>query len=179
MSDQEIHEFDVATGEQMQDLLPADRFDRLVLHPDRVPPELQDLIPLAERWGVSCDVTRHQVAELATDDELTTISNALRGRHDAIEDFLYSFDIGQYSDESACFQALLVFELEECDGPGIRGELEYRLRKYGEDPTLENRGRLLEAYNERLKIATAGRYLKHYEGVLREAELALGITPGA
>src|SRR6185369_4008066 len=101
-----------------------------VLDSEVVPPHLRDLIPLAERWGVSCDVTRHDVAEKASKRELESLAAALAGRHDDIVDWLYSFEDTDPPREAAVFQAMLVLELEECDGPGIPGLLKWAYRKH-------------------------------------------------
>ncbi len=82
------------------------------LRGEQVPPHLRDLIPLAERWGIGCDITRHDAGEKATSEELTDLASRLRGRHHSVEDWLYElFETGDtMSNEAAAFQSLLVFE---------------------------------------------------------------------
>ena len=53
--------------------------------------ELHDLIQLAaRRWGISCDVTRHDAAEKASAAELAEVGQLLQGRHPQIYRWLYS-----------------------------------------------------------------------------------------
>ena len=109
----------------------------------QVPPELHDLIPLAARWGITCDITRHDAGEKASREELAEVAALLRGRHKQIYSWLYS-DNGN-SGEAVTFQALLVFEMEEADGPGIPGLLDWRIQEFKEQPNEATRGKLREA----------------------------------
>jgi hypothetical protein len=112
-----------------------------------VPEELHDLIPLARRWGISCDVTRHDAAEKASAAELAEVAQLLQGRHPQIYRWLYSRGKSK-SEEARAFQALLVFEMEEANGPGIPSLLKWRIREFKRDPSEENRGLLRDAYDE-------------------------------
>jgi hypothetical protein len=135
-----------------------------------VPEHIRDLIPLAERWGITCDVTRHDVAAKATDEELANLARRLQGRHDDIVDFLYSADVGGSESEKAVFQAMLILELEECDGPGIPGLLEWAMRRHQASLTGETRSRLSEAYSQMSRLGFA-----HLENDLVAARELLGI----
>ena len=174
MSGEKLKELDVATGAEMRRLLPHDRLRRQVLRPSMVPEPLRDLIPTAERWGVTCDVTRHEVAEHATEAELQEIREALKGRHAAIHDFLYSDQQDDRVPEVSAFQALLVFELEECEGPGIPGELEYWLSKHQQNASPMHRERVESAYHARMAFLTRPSDRKFYEAQLSEAERIIG-----
>jgi len=127
----------------------AENWKPPVLRQDVVPPNLHDLIPLAGRFGVTCDVTRHDVAAKATDAELDALKEELRGRHEEIWDFLYSIPDGaEIPTEVSAFQALLVFELEERQGRGIPGSLTYWLGKCRREPIPEHSRRLAQACEE-------------------------------
>ena len=74
------------------------------LRRDRVPPDLVDLIPLAETWGISDDVLRDEMQERATTAEKQAMGDALKSRHARITAWLDSFPQGQpMSDEAAAF----------------------------------------------------------------------------
>ena len=112
-----------------------------------VPAHLQNLIPLAERWGVTCDVTRHDVAAKASEQELKHFSEALDPQRDDIIDWLYSFEGVPQPHEAAVFQAMLILEAEECSGPGIPGYFTWAFRKHSASPEPETLRRLRAAYH--------------------------------
>src|SRR5438045_386950 len=111
-------EFTIGPGSELKERFgwTAEKRRPEVLDSDVVPPHLRDLVPLAERWGVTCDVTRHDVAAKSSTEELKGFKVALAGRHDDIVDWLYSFEGTDRPREAAVFQAMLVLELEECGG---------------------------------------------------------------
>ncbi|MGE6333727.1 hypothetical protein [Stenotrophomonas sp. NPDC077659] len=79
------------------------------LYRDRVPPDLADLIPLAEKWGISDDVLRDEMQERATAAEKQAMGDALKDRHARITAWLDSFPQGQpMSDEAAAFMYMQV-----------------------------------------------------------------------
>jgi hypothetical protein len=133
----------------------------------QVPPELHDLIPLAARWGITCDITRHDAGEKASREELDEVAEMLKGRHKQIYSWLYS-DKGN-SVEASTFSALLVFEMEEADGPGIPGLLDWRLQEYKESPDSANRQKLREAIET---VRSWGRSLG-FRPLIKEAESIL------
>jgi hypothetical protein len=118
------------------------------LDPAIVPKELHDLIPLAARWGISCDITRHDAGEKASAEELADVGRLLKGRHDQIYDFLYADHRNEIPDEASAFQYLLVFEMEEAGGPGIPGLLDYRIRKFKMSPNAITKQALRRACDE-------------------------------
>ena len=141
-----------------------------------IPPSLRDLVPLVEKWGRVADTTRHAAAESATNSELRKVSEALAGRHREIEDWLYSFDQGEpLTDEAAAFQSLVLFELEECGGPGLRGWLEYSVAVAQEEPSAANLKRLGQAYRYTQRSAQALGDHKVWGEQLRAAEKLLGL----
>ncbi|ACF53306.1 hypothetical protein D7U98_04305 [Stenotrophomonas maltophilia] len=78
--------------------------DPIHLRRDRVPPDLVDLIPLAEKWGIGDDLLRDEMQERATDAEKRAMADALKHRHARITAWLDSFPKGQpMTDEAAAF----------------------------------------------------------------------------
>ncbi|WP_414493840.1 hypothetical protein [Stenotrophomonas maltophilia] len=71
------------------------------LRRDRVPPDLVDLIPFAEKWGIGDDVLRSEMQERATEAEKQEMADALMGRHARITVWLDSFPQGQPMPEEA------------------------------------------------------------------------------
>jgi hypothetical protein len=170
MSDEDDGRFTMGPADEMQRRFgwTAENWQPPVLRADVVPGELRDLVPLAQRWGVTCDVTRHDVAAKASDADLAALTQALSGRHDAIDDWLYSSD--KWNDEQAAFNAMVVLELEECDGPGSPGLLEWAIRFYRDQPSTERRERLASAYAQ---VLTWGP-MPHLTDHLRVARELLG-----
>jgi hypothetical protein len=172
MSEREDGEFAVGPGDEMKGRFgwTAENWRAPLLRPEAVPENLRDLVPLAERWGVTCDVTRHDVAEKANEEELAALAAALRGRHGEIVDFLYSTEPTHQSDEQSAFQAMLVLELEELEGPGIPGWLEWAITRYVQHPSDERREVLAGVYQQMSQYR-----LPHLKNDLDRARQLLGI----
>ena len=94
-----------------------DRVDRpiITLDPSRVPRDLQDLIPVAEEWGIGDDVIRSDVEEAASATEKERFRAALTGRTARVTEWLDSFGMDPMSDEAATF----MYMLEALDEMGI------------------------------------------------------------
>lgn len=73
---------------------------------------------------------------------------------------------GMAGEETAAFGSLVVFEMEECGGPGMRGLL-HTLRKFRESPSDENRGRLAKAISF---LKGVRHYRKRHAKEIQEAE---------
>lgn len=147
-------EFDIGSADELKKKYgwTCENWQPIDFRPQVVPKSLQDLIPVARKWGITCDVTRHDVAERVPESELEELAKALEGRHEEIEDWLYSLQDQDYPDEAAAFEAMVVMEMEACDGPGLRGFLDWALLKYRQSQTEENRARLQRAYEELVEI---------------------------
>ena len=168
MKSDDIKPFEIRTNAEWRELgVTAENWRPRILRPAAVPDNIRDLVPLAQKWGVTCDVTRHDMAEKAGEAELKAFAAALKGRHADIVDFLYSTK--DVSNEQAAFQAMLVLELEECNGPGIPGLLTWAIRKYRDQPTAERRSRLAEAHQQMSRFGFA-----HLQRELDEAKQLLG-----
>ncbi|AWH30661.1 hypothetical protein [Stenotrophomonas sp. YAU14A_MKIMI4_1] len=74
---------------------------------DQVPPDLVDLIPLAEKWGIADDELRDEMQQRATAAEKKALGDALKGRHARITAWLDTFPQGQpMPDAAAAFMYL-------------------------------------------------------------------------
>jgi hypothetical protein len=58
------------------------------LNPTRVPPELHDLIPLAERWGNPDDTVRDILIESASRDEQLELKARVRAANELLDNWL-------------------------------------------------------------------------------------------
>jgi hypothetical protein len=73
------------------------------LDPDKVPADLQDLIPYAEQWGIGDDIIRGDVQAKASDAEKQALQAALTGRNARITAWLDEQGATGMSDEAAAF----------------------------------------------------------------------------
>lgn len=73
------------------------------LNAGRVPADLQDLVPLAQRWGVADDVLRPERVNDATEAERAELRAAFAPRQARITEWLDSFGSGVMPDEAAAF----------------------------------------------------------------------------
>jgi hypothetical protein len=73
------------------------------LNRERVPAELQDLVPMAERWGIGDDVERNSKVDRATPTEREALRMAIEPHQAGITAWLDSFGKGQMSEEAAAF----------------------------------------------------------------------------
>jgi hypothetical protein len=73
------------------------------LDPGKVPADLQDLVPLAQRWGIGDDVLRSEQVQKATDAERSELRAAFGPRHRRITAWLDSFGQGAMPEEAAAF----------------------------------------------------------------------------
>jgi hypothetical protein len=73
------------------------------LDPGKVPADLRDLVPLAQRWGIGDDVARSERVQKATEAERSELRAAFGPRQAQITAWLDSFGQGAMSDEAAAF----------------------------------------------------------------------------
>jgi hypothetical protein len=73
------------------------------LDPAKVPADLQDLVPLAQRWGIGDDVARSERVRKASDAERAELRAAFGPRQSRITAWLDSFGQGAMPDEAAAF----------------------------------------------------------------------------
>lgn len=78
------------------------------LDPQRVPPPLRDLIPLAETWGIGDDIIRFDFEQKAPEAAKRELISGLDGRIGEVEEWLRSQPGGaELSEEAAAFMYLL------------------------------------------------------------------------
>lgn len=72
--------------------LVAENRPRIEIDPSRVPAHLQDLIPMAEEWGVGDDIIRGDIEQKASEEKKNEFRNTLHGRTAQVTSWLDSFD---------------------------------------------------------------------------------------
>jgi hypothetical protein len=83
---------------------------------EEVPPDLHDLIPFAEQWGIPDDIIRHDVFVKATQNEKEAFRRGLVGRTHAVTSWLDSFPPSEPMPDSA---AHFMYMLEALDENGL------------------------------------------------------------
>jgi hypothetical protein len=68
----------------------AENRPRIVVNPDEVPQHLRDLIPYAERWAISCDITRHDYFHKVPKEDIWQFAVEVCSRSDEINAWLNS-----------------------------------------------------------------------------------------
>jgi hypothetical protein len=144
VKDDSRREFEVGTAEAMQEKYGwfAENRRKITLNPNNVPDELRHLIPLAEKFGVGCDITRHDLGDKTSKKEKQELSESLKYSHGQIVKWLNRLQgDNSLAEEPMAFMRLCVFESEECGGPGLIGKCTdeeadewhktYLLRRYG------------------------------------------------
>jgi hypothetical protein len=73
------------------------------LDPAKVPADLRDLLPYAQRWGIGDDVARSERLQKASAAERSGLRAAFGPRQARITSWLDSFGQGAMSEEAAAF----------------------------------------------------------------------------
>ena len=76
---------------------------------DKVPEDLRDLAPLAQKWGLGDDAVRGALLESAAAAELQALRDTVAPRTARITEWLDSFPHNALSNEAAAFMYLLEF----------------------------------------------------------------------
>src|SRR5687768_11700700 len=79
----------------------ARRIKPVEINEQRVPENLRDLVPLAEKWGIGDDVIRSDCEDKATEEERGELRDALHGRTAEVEAWLDSSPAGLLPNEEA------------------------------------------------------------------------------
>jgi hypothetical protein len=139
------------------------------IEPVNVPEGLRHLIPLAKRWGITCDITRHDAGSHATESEVIQLREQLQGTHALYEDWSFGALVPFDAKSTECwiFGAMYRFEAEECGGPGIGSKLDWAIRRFQNSPDANNRERLQSALDR--VVARGRRFIKP-----RQASVDLG-----
>ena len=79
-----------------------------MLDPQRVPPTLRALLPLAERFGIADDVAREQVVRAAGPHEVRALVASIRENDDALDSWLSGPEAAgpEWTDEYVAFSAM-------------------------------------------------------------------------
>jgi len=100
---------------QRQYGLYAENRPTIRLDPQKVPPQLRDLIPLAETWGIGDDIIRFDFAQKAPEAAKRELVAGLGGRIDDVQEWLRSQPEGaELTEEAAAFMYLLSAWDEVC-----------------------------------------------------------------
>lgn len=84
--------------------LTADNRPEVVLSASKVPSDLADLVPLAEKWGIGDDIIRNDFQSKSSDADKQALAKALTGRNNRITEWLDSQPKDEaMSDEAAAF----------------------------------------------------------------------------
>jgi hypothetical protein len=104
-----LHE--IGTHKELQEKynLYAENRPNIKLDSNNVPENLRDLIPYAEKWGISDDIIRSDFQKKASKEEKLEFKKKISGRVDQINEWLdTSFPTGkEMSDEGAAFMYML------------------------------------------------------------------------
>lgn len=125
MNSSKTEEFEILPAGEMQRKysMYAENRPQISLDPENVPERLRHLIPLAEKFGVSCDITRHDLGYETSDEEKRQLGAALAGWHRDIAKWLNDWEFPMpLPNEAYVFMQMCVFEMEECGGPGLPGK---------------------------------------------------------
>ena len=78
------------------------------LNPAKVPLALRHLIPLAERYGVSCDWERERLVASSTPEDIAALKAAISRHDDELDDWLAGpeADAPPFSNEYIAFSAM-------------------------------------------------------------------------
>jgi hypothetical protein len=75
--------------------------DGLGLDPERLPPDLRQLVPLVEKWAVGDDVEREALLAAGSPDELRHLVETVSPLSPRINAYLDSFASGEMPEEAA------------------------------------------------------------------------------
>ncbi|MFH0938642.1 MAG: hypothetical protein V1899_05105 [Planctomycetota bacterium] len=94
--------------------LTAENLPIIKINPENVPPNLRDLIPMAEKWGIGDDIIRDDFEQKAAVADKEEFKNKLKGRTKEVNDWLDSFKNSDMSEEASHFMMMLE-ALDEID----------------------------------------------------------------
>jgi hypothetical protein len=87
----------------------AENRPEIQLDHGKVPEDLRDLIPMAEKWGIGDDVIRSDFQDKAGEEEKLALKRRLGGRGERINAWLDSFGDGAaMTEEAAAFMYMLL-----------------------------------------------------------------------
>lgn len=84
--------------------LSVDSLQAVKIDSSKVPADLRNLTPFAEKWGVSDDILRGDLQAKASSEDKAALSAVLKGRNGHITQWLNSYSKGfTMTDEAAAF----------------------------------------------------------------------------
>ena len=87
----------------------AENRPEIKLDPEKVPQELRDLVPLAEKWGIGDDIMRYDFGIKASMEEKQELSDKFNNRHELIRNWLNEFgDAKLMTDEAAAYMYMAI-----------------------------------------------------------------------
>ncbi|HUE71933.1 MAG TPA: hypothetical protein VMP01_13690, partial [Pirellulaceae bacterium] len=105
-------QFEILPAEEMRRRygLTAENRPTIQLDPSKVPPSLHELVPLAERFGISDDLIREDVLRRSTGAELEAMKQAVSSREEALDVWLAGLESNgpTFSDEYIAFSCLRI-----------------------------------------------------------------------
>ncbi len=106
---------EILPADQMQQKynLYAENRPRIRIDPSDVPENLRDLIYLAEKWGIGDDIIRDDFENKSTAAEKQELQDKLKGRTEAINQWLDTFADGKALSESAAHFMYMLCAQEE------------------------------------------------------------------
>lgn len=100
----------LGTASCSQDLAPTNSVPQSAhpkLNPQNVPEEFRDLIPMAEKWGISDDVYRSDFEEQSTSAERQELIDVVTPKWEMVDKWVMSFPSDKLTDEAAAFMFML------------------------------------------------------------------------
>lgn len=85
----------------------AENKPKIKLDKQKVPKELQKLIPYAEKWGIGDDIIRADFEEKASEPDKLRLKNALKGHVKKANEWLDTFKNKKMTDEASAFMYML------------------------------------------------------------------------
>jgi hypothetical protein len=86
----ENDEFEVLPGDEMRRKYysPSEAPPMVRLDPSKVPLPLRELVPLAERWGISDDILREDYVSQASPEDVTALRQAVNSNRRTLNEWL-------------------------------------------------------------------------------------------
>ena len=83
----------------------ADSAPKIVVNPEEVPEDFRKLIPLVERWAISCDVRRGDYFDKQSDDDIEFFYKSVQPYVDSINEWLddQDDDVAKWSEAAVHF----------------------------------------------------------------------------
>lgn len=104
--------FEGVPNPPVEERVDEDRARARIERTERVPSDLRDLIPYAERWGLGDDVSRGYLTERATEAEKEELAGVLADRWARIGDWIDGYPAGDLPHEAVVFMYMMEAAVE-------------------------------------------------------------------